>query len=72
MKLPTLSEESVTGLVFSLILVLDGKGILKRADFTAGLGEVVQKLKSADFLSPHVARELSDFHSYLLELTPKH
>jgi len=65
MTMPTLSKDGTVGLVFSLILSMDRRGILKQADFIADLGEIVQKLKAHDFLSQKVADELSALHSYL-------
>jgi hypothetical protein len=65
MTMPNLSKDGAVGLVFSLILSMDKRGILKQSEFIADLGEVVRMLKSSDFLPQEVAEELSAMHSYL-------
>ena len=71
MRSPTLSEGGTAGLVFALSIFMDGRA--ERDAFVAGLGNIVERLKSADFLSATVARELSEFHSYLSQFAePTH
>jgi len=65
MSLPTLSPNGAAGLVFTLILSMDKRGVLTQSQFITDLGEVVQVMKGTGFLSQQVAEELSAFHSYL-------
>ncbi len=63
--IPRLTNEGTMALLFSVILSLDKRGLLKRRDFIADLGEVIEDVRKTPFLSQTAADELSRMYEWL-------
>lgn len=59
-----LSKDALFGLLYSLLMSLDRKGVLTEKEFIGDLGEVIELAEREKILPPSAARELSRVHEW--------